>query len=40
PGSRNPQRAAQNIAAAELELTPADLARIAEIAPTGGITGP
>ncbi|BDZ65601.1 aldo/keto reductase [Agromyces mangrovi Wang et al. 2018] len=38
PGSRNPKRVAQNIAAAELELTPADLDRIAQIAPDGGIT--
>lgn len=37
PGSRNPDRVAQNIAAAELELSPQDLARIAEIVPEGGI---
>ncbi|WP_040801023.1 aldo/keto reductase [Nocardia higoensis] len=36
PGSRNPDRVAQNIAAAELALTHDDLVRIAEIAPTGG----
>jgi aryl-alcohol dehydrogenase-like predicted oxidoreductase len=28
---------AQNVAAAEISLTDADLARIAEIAPTGGV---
>jgi len=37
PGSRNPKRVAQNIAAAELELSAADLERIAQIAPDGGI---
>ncbi|MTG89886.1 aldo/keto reductase [Cellulosimicrobium sp. BIT-GX5] len=40
PGSRNPDRVAQNIAAAELDLTADDLARIDQIAPNGGITGP
>ncbi|MGW6904855.1 aldo/keto reductase [Streptomyces sp. NPDC054940] len=39
PGSRNPERVAQNIAAADLELTADDLARIDEIAPDGGIGG-
>lgn len=39
PGSRDPKRVAQNIAAADFELTAADLARIDEIAPTGGIGG-
>ena len=39
PGSRNPERVAQNIAAADLELTADDLARIDEIAPEGGIGG-
>ncbi|MFE6760435.1 aldo/keto reductase [Streptomyces sp. NPDC057684] len=39
PGSRNPGRAAQNIAAADLTLTVDDLARIAEIAPDGGLGG-
>lgn len=38
PGSRNPDRVAQNTAAAELELTAEDLARIAEIVPEGGIS--
>lgn len=37
PGSRNPDRVAQNIAAAELVLTDADLAHIAELVPKGGI---
>ncbi len=37
PGSRNPARVAANIAAADLHLTPADIARIDEIAPTGAI---
>lgn len=40
PGSRNPDRVAENIAAADLTLTAEDLARIAEIAPEGGIGGP
>lgn len=39
PGSRNPERVAQNIAAADLTLTAEDLARIDEIAPEGGIGG-
>ncbi|MFJ6437323.1 aldo/keto reductase [Streptomyces sp. NPDC091416] len=39
PGSRNAARVAQNTAAADLHLTPADLDRIAEIAPTGGVGG-
>jgi aryl-alcohol dehydrogenase-like predicted oxidoreductase len=37
PGSRNPERVVQNIAAAEITLTEEDLARIAEIAPDGGV---
>ncbi len=37
PGSRNPERVAQNIAAAGLTLTAEDLARIDGIAPDGGI---
>jgi aryl-alcohol dehydrogenase-like predicted oxidoreductase len=37
PGSRNPDRVAQNTAAANLTLTEADLALINEIAPTGGV---
>ncbi|MFF4835308.1 aldo/keto reductase [Streptomyces sp. NPDC001315] len=37
PGSRNPERVAQNIAAAELKLTADDVARIDEIAPDGAI---
>ncbi|WP_433610232.1 aldo/keto reductase [Prescottella agglutinans] len=36
PGSRNPDRVAQNVAAADIELTADDLARIAAIAPGGG----
>ncbi|XVU29921.1 aldo/keto reductase [Actinoplanes sp. CA-054009] len=39
PGSRNPDRVAENVAAADLKLTAADLARIDEIAPDGGIGG-
>ncbi|GAA1062375.1 aldo/keto reductase [Agromyces bracchium] len=37
PGSRNPERVAENLAAAQLELSDADLARIARIAPGGGV---
>ncbi|MFF4835301.1 aldo/keto reductase [Streptomyces sp. NPDC001315] len=37
PGSRNADRVAQNIAAAELKLTADDVARIDEIAPDGAI---
>lgn len=37
PGSRNAGRVAQNIAAADITLTDADLATITAIAPTGGI---
>lgn len=36
PGSRSPRRVAENTAAAGLDLSAADLARIAEILPTGG----
>ncbi|MGO4807636.1 aldo/keto reductase [Arthrobacter sp. 2MCAF15] len=36
PGTRSPQRVAENIGAADFVLTAADLARIAEILPTGG----
>ncbi|MFI6359501.1 aldo/keto reductase [Streptomyces sp. NPDC050743] len=39
PGSRNSDRVAQNVAAAGLTLTGEDLARIAEIAPDGGLGG-
>ncbi|WP_353962711.1 aldo/keto reductase [Streptomyces sp. NBC_00572] len=39
PGSRNPDRVAQNTAAADLTLTVADLARISEIAPDGDFGG-
>ncbi|MFE3060440.1 aldo/keto reductase [Nocardia sp. NPDC059239] len=39
PGSRNPDRVAANIAATDVTLTAADLARINEIAPTGGHGG-
>ncbi|MFE5336575.1 aldo/keto reductase [Isoptericola sp. NPDC056573] len=37
PGSRNAGRVAQNVAAADLQLTDDDLALIADIAPNGGI---
>lgn len=37
PGSRNPQRVAQNIGATALVMTDADLARIARLVPNGGI---
>jgi aryl-alcohol dehydrogenase-like predicted oxidoreductase len=37
PGSRNPQRVAQNVAAAAVTLSEDDLARIAEIAPDGAV---
>ncbi|MFG3052543.1 aldo/keto reductase [Kitasatospora sp. NPDC048239] len=40
PGSRNTDRVTRNTAAADLDLTPADLTRIAAIAPNGGLTGP
>lgn len=40
PGSRNPDRVAENVASADLVLTEADLARIDELAPTGGFGGP
>ncbi|WP_062463843.1 aldo/keto reductase [Demequina soli] len=40
PGSRNPARVAANVASADIELTDADLARIAAIAPDGGVGGP
>ncbi|MEU6817864.1 aldo/keto reductase [Streptomyces sp. NPDC046860] len=36
PGSRNPKRVRENIAAAGLRLTDADLSRIREILPHGG----
>lgn len=39
PGSRSPERVAENTAAAELTLTAEDLARIEAIAPLGGIGG-
>ncbi|MEQ4721762.1 aldo/keto reductase [Nonomuraea sp. B19D2] len=39
PGSRKPNRVAENVAAADLTLTAEDLARIAEIAPMGGVGG-
>lgn len=39
PGSRSTERVAQNTAAADLKLTDADMARIQEIAPDGGIGG-
>ncbi|WP_375426278.1 aldo/keto reductase [uncultured Friedmanniella sp.] len=39
PGSRNPDRVAQNIAAADLQLSDADLDAIDQIVPGGGIDG-
>ncbi|WP_286158180.1 aldo/keto reductase [Streptomyces sp. CB03911] len=39
PGSRNAGRVEQNISAADVTLTAADLARIARIAPDGGLGG-
>lgn len=36
PGTRNPDRVAENVGAADLTLDAADLERIAEILPTGG----
>ncbi|NNH71390.1 hypothetical protein HLB23_16215 [Nocardia uniformis] len=39
PGSRNPDRVAQNVAASDIALTAEDLARIAAIAPVGGHGG-
>ncbi len=39
PGSRNADRVAQNIAAADITLTAADLDRIQQIAPNGGTGG-
>jgi len=39
PGSRNPGRVAQNVAAADLKLTAADLAAIETIAPQGAVMG-
>ena len=39
PGSRNPDRVAQNIAAGDIALTAEDLERIAAIAPDGGQGG-
>ncbi|MFJ3667456.1 aldo/keto reductase [Streptomyces sp. NPDC090106] len=39
PGSRNPDRVTRNTAATAITLTAEDLARIAEISPTGGIDG-
>ena len=37
PGSRNPDRVAENIAAADLKLPDDDLRRIAEVAPNGAL---
>jgi aryl-alcohol dehydrogenase-like predicted oxidoreductase len=39
PGSRNPERVAENVAAVGITLTDGDLARIAEIAPNGAVGG-
>lgn len=36
PGTRSPQRVEENVGAVDLTLTDSDLARIAEILPTGG----
>lgn len=36
PGTRSPERVAENVAAADITLTADDLARIKEILPTGG----
>lgn len=36
PGTRSPERVAENVAAADISLTGADLARIAELLPAGG----
>lgn len=36
PGTRNPKRVEENVGAADLQLTTADLTRINEILPTGG----
>jgi aryl-alcohol dehydrogenase-like predicted oxidoreductase len=36
PGTRSAKRVEENVAAADLELTPADRERISEILPTGG----
>lgn len=36
PGTRSPQRVEENVGAADLTLTAADLTRIKEILPTGG----
>ena len=35
PGTRSPERVAENVAAAEVELTAEDLARVEEIVPGG-----
>lgn len=39
PGSRSAERVAQNVASVGVSLTDEDLARIAEIAPSGGVGG-
>ncbi len=39
PGTRSPERLAENVAAAEVELTAADLARVNEILPNGSFGG-
>jgi aryl-alcohol dehydrogenase-like predicted oxidoreductase len=36
PGTRSPQRLEENLGAVDFVLTDADLAKIAEILPTGG----
>jgi aryl-alcohol dehydrogenase-like predicted oxidoreductase len=35
PGTRNPDRLAENVAAADVELTPQDLERVNDILPGG-----
>ncbi|MPY50735.1 aldo/keto reductase [Streptomyces sp. K1PN6] len=35
PGTRSPERLAENVASADVELTPVDLARVAELLPHG-----
>ncbi len=37
PGSRNPDRVAQNVAAAQVTLTAEDLAALGQVVPEGGV---
>jgi len=39
PGTKRPERVAENVEAATMELTPEELQRIEEIAPVGAATG-